>query len=73
MNQKTNYHTHTPLCKHASGLNAAEYAKAAYDAGLTVLVFSDHAPFKDHDFGYRMDTFCPVGSSLECPSSLTRM
>ena len=55
MNQKTNYHTHTPLCKHALGLNAAEYAKAAYDAGLTVLGFSDHAPFKDHDFGYRMD------------------
>lgn len=55
MNQKTNYHTHTPLCRHALGQNTAEYAKAAYDAGLSVLGFSDHAPFRDHEFGYRMD------------------
>ena len=55
MTQKTNYHTHTPLCRHALGNDISEYAKAAYDAGLSILGFSDHAPFKDHDLGYRME------------------
>lgn len=53
--KKTNYHTHTPLCQHALGTDAAEYARAAYDAGLNILGFSDHAPFRDHDFGLRMN------------------
>lgn len=53
--KKTNYHTHTPLCRHALGTDITAYAQAAYDAGLAVLGFSDHAPFKDHDLGYRMD------------------
>ena len=51
---RTNFHTHTPLCGHALGESAAEYAAAAYDANLKILGFSDHAPFQDHDFGYRM-------------------
>lgn len=51
---KVNYHTHTPLCGHALGESAAEYAKTAYDNDLEILGFSDHAPFKDHDFGCRM-------------------
>lgn len=55
MKQKTNYHTHTPLCRHALGSDIKEYAQAAYDAKLDVLGFSDHAPFQDHDLGYRMD------------------
>lgn len=51
---RTNFHTHTPHCGHALGENTAEYAKAAYDANIKILGFSDHAPFKDHDFGCRM-------------------
>lgn len=51
---KTNYHTHTPHCGHALGKSTAEYADAAFDAGLEILGFSDHCPFKDHDFGCRM-------------------
>ena len=51
---KTNYHTHTPHCGHALGQSAAEYARAAFDDGLAVLGFSDHAAFPDTDFGCRM-------------------
>lgn len=39
-----NYHTHTPLCRHAKG-TVQEYAQAAFDAGLKILGFSDHAPY----------------------------
>lgn len=51
---KTNYHTHTPHCRHAAGDSTAEYAEAAYKLGMDVLGFSDHAAFPDHDFGCRM-------------------
>ena len=39
-----NYHTHTPLCRHAKG-TVLEYAQAAHDAGLKILGFSDHTPY----------------------------
>lgn len=51
---KTNFHTHTPHCGHALGNSTREYAEAAYADGLEILGFTDHAPFKDHDFGCRM-------------------
>lgn len=51
---RVNYHTHTPLCRHALGESSAEYAKAAFENKIEILGFSDHAPFIDHDFGYRM-------------------
>lgn len=50
---KTNYHTHTKRCLHAAGTEA-DYVKAALEAGVSILGFSDHAPFPDYDFGYRM-------------------
>lgn len=50
---KANYHTHTQRCRHAQGTES-DYLRCAMDAGLTVLGFSDHAPFPDHDFGFRM-------------------
>lgn len=50
---KTNYHTHTKRCCHAGG-SEVDYAKAAYESGLDILGFSDHAPFTDRDYGYRM-------------------
>ncbi len=37
------YHTHTARCHHADGEDE-EYVKAAVDAGVRVLGFSDHAP-----------------------------
>ncbi len=51
-----NYHTHTPLCRHASG-SVREYIEAAINAGIKKLGFSDHAPqFYDGGFvsGIRM-------------------
>lgn len=38
-----NYHTHTWRCKHAYGTEE-EYIKAAIDAGIKTLGFSDHTP-----------------------------
>lgn len=55
---KTNFHTHTSLCRHAQG-SAGEYAAAARAAGLDALGFSDHAPFPGDSLGYRMD-FCEL-------------
>lgn len=50
---KVNYHTHTERCQHAQG-NEEDYVKSAIQSGLSILGFSDHAPFPDYDFGYRM-------------------
>lgn len=50
---KTNYHTHTQRCLHAQGTEE-DYIQAALQAGLSVLGFSDHAPFPDRDYGFRM-------------------
>ena len=50
---KANYHTHTQRCRHASG-SEADYLRHALEAGLDVLGFSDHGPFPDHDFQWRM-------------------
>jgi histidinol-phosphatase (PHP family) len=50
---KTNYHTHTKRCLHAFGTEE-DYVQAALKEGLSVLGFTDHAPFPDHDFGMRM-------------------
>ncbi len=38
-----NYHTHTPLCRHAHG-KETKYAKNAIARGLKILGFSDHTP-----------------------------
>lgn len=53
MQMKTNYHTHTKRCQHAGG-SEEDYVQAAIEAGVSVLGFSDHAPFPDKDYGYRM-------------------
>ncbi len=39
-----NYHTHTARCRHAVGEDA-QYAEAAFEAGLQILGFSDHTPY----------------------------
>lgn len=38
-----NYHSHTTLCRHASG-TPDEYVRAALERGLKIFGFSDHAP-----------------------------
>lgn len=49
------YHTHTPLCRHATG-TPREYVAAAVRAGLTEYGISDHAPMPDEPFDdWRMD------------------
>ena len=48
LSPEINLHTHTERCRHATG-SAAEYAKAAHDAGIKILGFSDHMPFEDFE------------------------
>lgn len=43
------YHTHTPLCRHAEG-NPTDYAAAAAERGLLEIGFSDHSPMEDDGF-----------------------
>ena len=43
------YHTHTPLCRHATGEPEA-YVEAALRAGLTEYGISDHAPQRPEPF-----------------------
>jgi histidinol-phosphatase (PHP family) len=43
------YHTHTPLCRHATG-SPEEYVAAAIAAGLTEYGISDHAPARPEPF-----------------------
>lgn len=50
---RTNFHTHTERCCHAFG-NEESYVSSAIKNGVGVLGFSDHAPFPDRDYGYRM-------------------
>ena len=49
LHMKTNYHTHTTRCMHASGTDE-EYVLSAIKGGFQVLGFSDHTPWK-----YRTD------------------
>ena len=41
---KTNFHTHTTRCMHATGTDE-QYVKAALKGGFDVLGFADHAPW----------------------------
>lgn len=46
MKVKLSYHTHTELCKHATGY-VLDFAKYAHDKGFEILGFTDHIPFYD--------------------------
>lgn len=53
---KTNLHTHTYRCNHATGTER-EYVEKAISEGVEVLGFSDHAPYLfdgDHYSSFRM-------------------
>ncbi len=43
------YHTHTPLCRHATG-EPTDYAARAEKIGLLEIGFADHCPMPDDDF-----------------------
>jgi histidinol-phosphatase (PHP family) len=49
MSLPADYHTHTPLCRHATG-EPAELAAQAVRIGLSELGFSDHNPMPRDDF-----------------------
>ncbi|MDO5565733.1 MAG: histidinol-phosphatase [Planctomycetia bacterium] len=43
LSPKVNLHTHTALCKHATG-TVSDYAQVAVDSGMTILGMADHCP-----------------------------
>jgi len=45
---RTNFHSHTTRCNHATGRDE-EYVQAAIAAGYRQLGISDHSPFPDHE------------------------
>lgn len=49
------YHTHTPLCRHAEGA-PEEYVSTAIEKGLDEIGFSDHNPFPRRIDDWRMDS-----------------
>jgi histidinol-phosphatase (PHP family) len=49
----TDYHTHTPLCRHATG-TPAEYIEAALARGLAEIGFADHSPMPERFDDWRM-------------------
>lgn len=51
---RSNFHTHTYRCKHAGGTDE-ELVDMALRHNLSILGFSDHAPYPDNRFGLRMD------------------
>lgn len=60
MTLPADYHTHTPLCRHARG-EPVELAAQALKLGLAELGFSDHSPMPNDDF----DTWRMKASELE--------
>lgn len=66
---KINLHTHTKRCLHANG-SEEDYVNGAIQAGVTTLGFSDHAPFPDYDFGFRMK-YAELNDYLKCIDTLS--
>lgn len=52
---KVNYHTHTYRCGHAVGTEL-DYLNTALENNLTILGFSDHAPYPDDRLNPNKDT-----------------
>lgn len=65
---RTNYHTHTYRCGHASGCEE-DYVISAIEQNVKTLGFSDHGPFEDYDYDFRMK-FSDFPSYLESIDSL---
>ena len=63
---KTNYHTHTTRCHHATGSDE-EFVLSAIKGGYQELGFSDHTPWKYHtDYISDIRMLPEVGELLIC-------
>lgn len=49
MNSLPDYHMHTELCRHATGM-PGDYAACAAARGMRQIGFSDHSPMREDDF-----------------------
>lgn len=53
MKKRVDLHNHTTLCNHAEG-SIEEYVQKAIDLGIDYYGFSEHAPMKNFEDGYRL-------------------
>ena len=49
------FHVHTYRCRHASEETELEYVQKAIELDATEIIFTDHAPFPENPFNFRMD------------------
>ncbi|WP_244834103.1 histidinol-phosphatase [Clostridium sp. BJN0001] len=70
MNSKVNYHTHTFRCKHADGTEK-DYVLEALKKNFKKLGFSDHGPYPDDRFGFRMD-YCELNDYVNTVKNLEK-
>lgn len=68
---RTNYHSHTPRCGHATG-SEEEYVQAALQAGYGLLGFSDHMPWQYED-GYISKPRMLPGELVDYVASVRQM
>lgn len=54
MGERTIFHVHTYRCQHTGEEREEEYVKNATELGATKLIFTDHAPFPENPFRFRM-------------------
>lgn len=52
--KKTIFHVHTYRCAHAGDERELEYIKKAVELGANEIIFTDHAPFPNNPFRFRM-------------------
>lgn len=48
------FHVHSYRCGHAAMIDDEEYIKRAIELGANQIIFTDHAPFPNDKFSYRM-------------------
>lgn len=70
--ERVNLHTHTVRCGHAEGA-LEEYCREAVKQGISVLGFSDHAPFPDGRFSDSRMDFSELPEYLADLSRMRRM
>lgn len=70
-NAKSIFHVHTYRCQHASNEREIDYIKTAIELGANKIVFTDHAPFPNNTFNYRMD-MNELGDYVKTLSDLKR-
>ncbi len=72
MKSISNFHTHTELCHHASGI-PRDYFEQAQKEGCSALGFSDHCPYPDDFFDYWPEIRMTVKESQKYSAEISEL